>query len=61
MERRWREACKTENESCIEDPIKYNVLRLVPTDSELASAFAERKRRFGFTYSIASQINIQNV
>lgn len=49
MERRWREACKTENESCIEDRIKYNVLPLVPTDSELASAFAERKRRFGFT------------
>lgn len=47
MERRWREACKTENESCIEDPIKYNVLPLVPTDSELASAFAERKRREG--------------
>lgn len=45
VERQWREACKNENENCSEDPVKYSVLPLLPTDSELASAFAERKRR----------------
>ncbi|KAJ0092897.1 hypothetical protein Patl1_25506 [Pistacia atlantica] len=47
VERRWQAACKTENESCSEDPVNYTVLPLLPTDSELAAAFAERKRREG--------------
>ncbi|KAK0599876.1 hypothetical protein LWI29_009386 [Acer saccharum] len=48
VERQWKTACKTENESCSEDedPIKYSVLPLLPTDPELAASFAERKRRF---------------
>ncbi|KAK0595369.1 hypothetical protein LWI29_005977 [Acer saccharum] len=47
VERQWKTACKTENESCSEDedPIKYSVLPLLPTDPELAASFAERKRR----------------
>ncbi|KAK0603709.1 hypothetical protein LWI29_007760 [Acer saccharum] len=46
VERQWKTACKTENESCSEDedPIKYSVLPLLPTDPELAASFAERKR-----------------
>ncbi|TXG71509.1 hypothetical protein EZV62_000088 [Acer yangbiense] len=47
VEWQWKTACKTENESCSEDedPVKYSVLPLLPTDPELAASFAERKRR----------------
>ncbi|KAK1591021.1 hypothetical protein Q3G72_001007 [Acer saccharum] len=49
VERQWKIACKTANESCseVEDPVKYSVLPLLPTDPELAASFAERKRREG--------------
>ncbi|KAF6145223.1 hypothetical protein GIB67_041418 [Kingdonia uniflora] len=43
VEKRWRIACNKENE--ISDGCK--VLLLLPTDSELASAFAKRKKREG--------------
>ncbi|GFY85189.1 clathrin adaptor complexes medium subunit family protein [Actinidia rufa] len=42
VERRWRAACKRENESCADD-----VVPVLPTDSELASDFADRRRREG--------------
>ncbi|CAL5417865.1 unnamed protein product [Camellia sinensis] len=43
-EKRWRAACKTENEKSA-DSLKYAVLPLLPTDSELAVAFVDRKKR----------------
>lgn len=65
VERRWQAACKTENESCSEDPVKYTVLPLLPTDSELAAAFAERKRRSTFTsdynYVLYDSLIIKNL
>ncbi|XP_028089413.1 AP-5 complex subunit mu-like isoform X2 [Camellia sinensis] len=45
-EKRWRAACKTENEKSA-DSLKYAVLPLLPTDSELAVAFVDRKKREG--------------
>lgn len=46
MERKWRLACKRENESLNEESLGYSVLPLLPTDAELASAFLKRKKRF---------------
>ncbi|KAI8004489.1 AP-5 complex subunit mu [Camellia lanceoleosa] len=46
VEKRWRAACKTENEKSA-DSLKYAVLPLLPTDSELAVAFVDRKKREG--------------
>ncbi|KAI8561493.1 hypothetical protein RHMOL_Rhmol04G0344500 [Rhododendron molle] len=47
VERRWRAACKSENESCLDENVGIDVLPLLPTDSELASAFVDRKTREG--------------
>ncbi|KAG5554868.1 hypothetical protein RHGRI_012436 [Rhododendron griersonianum] len=47
VERRWRAACKSENESCSDKNVGNDVLPLLPTDSELASAFVDRKTREG--------------
>ncbi|KDP40069.1 hypothetical protein JCGZ_02067 [Jatropha curcas] len=49
VERQWRAACKSENDSSNEDPVKYSVLPILPNESELAAAFAERKKREGST------------
>ncbi|KAF2287782.1 hypothetical protein GH714_002707 [Hevea brasiliensis] len=38
-------ACKTENESSNEDPVKCTVPPFLPNDSEIAAAFVERKKR----------------
>lgn len=46
VERQWRAACKSENESSNkEDPVKHTVLPILPNDSELAAAVVERKKR----------------
>ena len=50
VEKRWRSACKSENEnenkaSSEDDTLKYTVFPFLPTDSELVSSFVERKRR----------------
>lgn len=45
VEKRWRAACQSENESSDDDPVKYTVFSSVPSDSELAAAFSERKTR----------------
>ncbi|GKV39109.1 hypothetical protein SLEP1_g46923 [Rubroshorea leprosula] len=47
VERRWRAAWLSENDTSIEDPVEDTVLSSLPTDSELASAFSERRRREG--------------
>ncbi|KAJ7980166.1 AP-5 complex subunit mu-like [Quillaja saponaria] len=47
VEKRWRAACKSENESSDGDNLSYTVFSLLPTDSELASGFVERKNREG--------------
>ncbi|OAY55887.1 AP-5 complex subunit mu [Manihot esculenta] len=49
VERQWRAACKTENESSNEDPVKYTALPVLPNDSEIAAAFMERKKSQGST------------
>ncbi|XP_052190908.1 AP-5 complex subunit mu isoform X2 [Diospyros lotus] len=49
VERRWRAACTSENVSAAgdADDVKHDVLPLLPTDSELAAAFSDRKKREG--------------
>ncbi|XWS53716.1 hypothetical protein CRYUN_Cryun10bG0024400 [Craigia yunnanensis] len=44
VEKRWRAACQIENESSNDDPVKYTVFSSLPSDSELAAAFSERKK-----------------
>lgn len=44
VEKQWRAACKSENETAGEDKAIFSLL---PTDSELAAAFVERKDREG--------------
>lgn len=45
VEKRWRAACKRDG-SFMEDDLKYNVVPSLPTDSEIAAAFVDRKKRF---------------
>jgi len=45
VEKRWREACERDK-SRMEDDLKYNVVPSLPTDSEIADAFVDRKNRF---------------
>lgn len=47
VERRWRTACKTENDRCNSDDLTSSVSPVLPNDSELATAFVERKKREG--------------
>ncbi|XP_040995520.1 AP-5 complex subunit mu isoform X5 [Juglans microcarpa x Juglans regia] len=47
VEKRWQAACKNENENASEESFSYAVYSLLPSDSELASAFVERKQREG--------------
>ncbi|KAI4345530.1 hypothetical protein L6164_012644 [Bauhinia variegata] len=47
VEKRWQAACQSENENSNEDKLNYSVLSLMPSDSELAAAFVERKQREG--------------
>ncbi|OMO83323.1 hypothetical protein COLO4_22600 [Corchorus olitorius] len=44
VEKRWRAAYQTESESTVDDPVKYDVYSSI-SNSELAAAFFERKRR----------------
>lgn len=45
VEKRWREAYKSEDENASEDSFSYTVYSVLPADSELATAFVERKQR----------------
>lgn len=45
VEKRWRTACRSENEKITENSLSYSVFSLFPSDSELAAAFVERKQR----------------
>lgn len=47
VERRWRASWKSEEESSVEDPVRGTLFSSLPTDSEIASAFSERRRREG--------------
>ncbi|KAK8984131.1 hypothetical protein V6N11_029457 [Hibiscus sabdariffa] len=47
VEKRWRAACQSENESSENDSVKYTVFSSLPSDSELAAAFSDRKTREG--------------
>lgn len=60
VERQWRTACKTENEISYEDPLKYSVLPVLPTDPELAAAFSGRRRRSCF-YILSQSINFNSL
>lgn len=59
MEKRWREACKHENENPSDDSLSYSVFSLLPTDSELGAAFVERKQRLVF-FVFSCTIEIRN-
>lgn len=58
VEKRWRLACERENQK----PGGYALRPLIPTDSELATAFSERKNRFVYlfvcSFSIVRQMNV---
>ncbi|WMV10363.1 hypothetical protein MTR67_003748 [Solanum verrucosum] len=43
VEKRWRAACERDK-CCKEDDLKYNVAPSLPTDSEIADAFVDRKK-----------------
>lgn len=45
VEKRWRGTCKSENETSTEGDLNYRVFTSLPSDSELAAAFVDRKRR----------------
>ncbi|KAL4205403.1 hypothetical protein AMTRI_Chr01g114430 [Amborella trichopoda] len=47
VEKRWRLACKSEDNSLEEGKFQYSVLSLLPSDGEIAAAFIERKQREG--------------
>ncbi|GMI95869.1 hypothetical protein like AT2G20790 [Hibiscus trionum] len=47
VEKRWRAACQSENESSEDGAVKYTVFSSLPSDSELAAAFSDRKMREG--------------
>ncbi|KAI5349664.1 PREDICTED: AP-5 complex subunit [Prunus dulcis] len=47
VEKRWRGTCKSENETSTEGDLNYRVFTSLPSDSELAAAFVDRKRREG--------------
>ncbi|KAM1380147.1 hypothetical protein ACFX2I_021915 [Malus domestica] len=47
VEKRWRGVCKSENEISAEGGLNSSVFPLLPSDSELAAAFVDRKRREG--------------
>ncbi|KAK4266440.1 hypothetical protein QN277_027362 [Acacia crassicarpa] len=49
VEKRWRSACKSENDKSSGDELNSSasVYTLLPSDSELAAAFLERKQREG--------------
>ncbi|KAF8387979.1 hypothetical protein HHK36_026645 [Tetracentron sinense] len=47
VEKQWRLAFKRDNESSSEENLEYAVFPVLPSDSELATAFVERKKREG--------------
>ncbi|XP_021904897.1 AP-5 complex subunit mu-like [Carica papaya] len=51
VEKRWRAACQSENESASEYSSKNSAVSVLPTDPELATAFAERKQRWKFVFT----------
>ncbi|XP_024027531.1 AP-5 complex subunit mu [Morus notabilis] len=58
VEKRWRSACESKNEtSAAEESLKYTVFPLLPTDSELVSAFVERKRREGSARGLGIRVS----
>lgn len=58
VEKRWRAVCERENEaSAPDDSLKYTVFHLLPSDSELVSAFVERKRREGSARGLGTRVS----
>lgn len=58
MEKRWRAVCERKNEaSAPDDSLKYTVFHLLPSDSELVSAFVERKRREGSARGLGTRVS----
>lgn len=58
VEKRWRAVCERENEaSAADDSLKYTVFHLLPSDSELVSAFVERKRGEGSTRGLGTRVS----
>lgn len=64
VEKQWRAACKTINDTskdAEEDPLKYTVFPFLPNDAELSSAFVERKKREGSLRGYGIRVNNQSV
>ncbi|XP_016541281.2 AP-5 complex subunit mu isoform X2 [Capsicum annuum] len=57
VEKRWRAACERDKSSIVEDDLKYNVVPSLPTDSEIAAAFIDRKQREGSARGFGIRIN----
>ncbi|XP_015062753.1 AP-5 complex subunit mu [Solanum pennellii] len=56
VEKRWRAACERDK-SFMEDDLKHNVVPSLPTDSEIADAFVDRKKREGSARGFGIRIN----
>ncbi|KAL3577687.1 hypothetical protein D5086_019191 [Populus alba] len=64
VEKQWRAACKTINDTskdAEEDPLKYTVSPVLPNDAELSSAFVARKKREGSLRGYGIRVNNQSV
>lgn len=46
VEKRWRSACKSDNDNSNVEGFDYAVYPSLPTDSEFVAAFIERRRRY---------------
>ncbi|PON36540.1 Mu domain containing protein [Parasponia andersonii] len=58
VEKRWRAACTSENNTAVAmDTLNYTVFPLLPTDSELVAAFYERKRREGSARGLGIRVS----
>ncbi|KAF3943377.1 hypothetical protein CMV_030063 [Castanea mollissima] len=61
VEKRWRTACRSENEKVTENSLSYSVFSLFPSDSELAAAFVERKQREGSARGFGIRVSQSSV
>lgn len=65
VEKRWRAACQRENENLNDESVKSAAAAdapslYLPTDSEIATAFTERKNRLTFIFMLKRNYSISS-
>lgn len=65
VEKRWRAACQRENENLSDESVKSAAAAAapslyLPTDSEIATAFTERKNRLTFIFMLKRNYSISS-